>query len=123
VSGFTRAPDLHWSGNPYALPFTAIVAGHASESECIGSAFSPSPTGRGAVAGGADRPEHRWRGHTHGDVVAALSPDATAPLGSPSFLLSPDEAWAGTIVGAPDMVEADGTSWVVSSASRYNSPE
>ncbi len=51
-----------------------------------------------------------------------LSADGTRLLGSPSFLMSPDRPWQGTIVEAPQMVEVDGTYWVVYSANWYNNP-
>jgi len=51
-----------------------------------------------------------------------LSSDGTQLLGSPSLLLSPDEAWQGTIVEAPDMVQVGGTYWVVYSGNWYNQP-
>ena len=149
VSGFTWAPDLHRFGSLYALYFTAVVAGYSPQSECIGSSFSTSPTGPFTAQpaplicqldqggdidprvfvdsdgtpwmvwktdqniGGSDTPTMMWS--------QRLSADGTHLLGSPSFLLSPDEPWQGTIVEAPDMVEVDGGYWVVYSANWYNS--
>ncbi len=148
--GFTWAPDLHRFGSRYALYFTAMLAGHSPPSECIGSAFSSSPTGPFTAdptpficqldqggdidprvfvdadgtpwmvwktdqnIGGANTPTKLWS--------ERLSADGTQLLGSPSFLLSPDEAWQGTIVEAPDMVEVDGAYWVVYSGNWYNQP-
>ena len=51
-----------------------------------------------------------------------LSADGAALVGSPSFLLSPDEPWQGTIVEAPDMVEVGGAYWVFYSANWFNQP-
>jgi hypothetical protein len=151
VSGFTWAPDVHRFGSLYALYFTAVVAGYSPESECIGSAFSTSPTGPFTAqptpficqldqggdidprvfvdsdgtpwmlwktdqnVGGSNTPTRMWS--------QRLSPDGTRLLGSPSFLLTPDEPWQGTIVEAPDMVEVDGAYWVVYSANWFNQPD
>ena len=150
VTGFTWAPDLHRFGSRYALYFTAMLAGHFPQTQCIGSAFSSSPTGPFTAGptpficqldqggdidprvfvdddgtpwmvwktdqniGGADTPTKLWS--------ERLSADGTQLLGSPSFLLSPDEAWQGTIVEAPDMVEVGGAYWVVYSGNWYNQP-
>jgi len=148
--GFTWAPDLHRFGSLYALFFTAQVAHYSPESECIGSAFGTSPVGPFTAQptplvcqldqggdidprvfvdrdgspwllwktdqniGGANTPTRMWS--------QRLTADGTRLLGTPSFLLSPDEPWQGTIVEAPDMVEVDGAYWVVYSANWYNSP-
>jgi beta-xylosidase len=65
--------------------------------------------------GGATTPTKMWS--------QRLSDDGTALMGSPNFLLSPDEPWQGTIVEAPDMVEVDGAYWVFYSANWFNQPE
>ncbi|HEY4928944.1 MAG TPA: glycoside hydrolase family 43 protein [Acidimicrobiales bacterium] len=149
--GYTWAPELHRFGNLYALYFTAMVAGYTPQTECIGSAFATSPTGPftagpiplicqldqgGSIdprvfidsdgtpwmqwksdqnIGGSDTPTKMWS--------QRLSADGTSLLGSPTLLMSPDEAWQGSIVEAPDMVELHGTYWVVYSANWYNQPE
>jgi beta-xylosidase len=148
--GFTWAPDLHRFGSLYALYFTAMVAGYSPTSQCIGSAFSTSPTGPFTAQptpficqldqggdidprvfvdadgspwmvwktdqniGGADTPTKLWS--------ERLSADGTRLVGSPSFLMSPDEAWQGTIVEAPDLVQVDGAYWIVYSGNWYNQP-
>jgi beta-xylosidase len=148
--GFTWAPDMHRFGSVYALYFTAMLAGRTPTTECIGSAFSDSPTGPylasptpficqvdqgGSIdprvfvdsdgtpwmvwksdqnIGGATTPTKMWS--------QRLSGDGTTLLGTPSFLLSPDEPWQGTIVEAPDMVEVGGTYWVVYSGNWFNQP-
>ena len=148
--GFTWAPDLHRFGSRYALYFTAMLAGHSPQTQCIGSAFSSSPSGPFTARptpficqvdqggdidprvfvdtdgsawmvwktdqniGGADTPTKLWS--------ERLSADGTQLLGSPSFLLSPDEAWQGTIVEAPDMVQVGGAYWVIYSGNWYNQP-
>jgi len=148
--GYTWAPDLHRFGSTYALYFTALVANHSPQSECIGSAFSSSPTGPFVASptpficqedqGGTidprvfvDRDGTPWilfksdqniGGATTPTVMWSqrLSADGTRLLGSPSRLLSPDRPWQGTIVEAPDMVMVDGAYWLVYSANWYNSP-
>jgi beta-xylosidase len=150
VPGFTWAPDLHRFGSRYALYFTAELAGYSPQSECIGSAFSTSPTGPFTARptplicqldqggdidprvfvdtdgtpwmvwktdqniGGSDTPTKVWS--------QRLSADGSGLLGSPSFLLSPDEPWQGTIVEAPDLVQVDGAYWLVYSGNWYNQP-
>ncbi len=149
--GFTWAPDVHRFDSTYVLYFTAMVADYSPQTECIGSASSDSPTGPfvaapapficqldegGSIdprvfvdgdgtpwmlwksdqnAGGATTPTRMWS--------QRLSDDGTHLLGSPAFLMSPDEPWQGTIVEAPDMVEVDGTYWVVYSGNWFNQPQ
>jgi hypothetical protein len=149
--GFTWAPDLHRFGMTYALYFTAMLKGVDPQTECIGAAFSPSPTGPftaqsapiicqldqgGSIdprvfvdnvgspwvlwksdqnIGGSSTPTKLWS--------QRLSLDGTRLLGSPSVLMSPDVHWQGTIIEAPDMVEVNGTYWVVYSGNWYNSPD
>jgi len=149
--GYTWAPDLHRFGTLYALYFTAMVKGVVPPTECIGSAFSPSATGPftaqpdpmicqldqgGSIdprvftdpegrnwmvwksdqnIGGSDTPTKMWS--------QRLSSDGTTLLASPSFLMSPDRSWQGTIVEAPDMFSVDGAYWLVYSANWYNQPE
>ena len=148
--GYTWAPDLHRFGSTYALYFTALVANHSPQTECIGSAFSASPTGPFVASptpfvcqedlGGTidprvfvDRDGTPWLlfksdqnigGATTPTVMWSqrLSADGTRLLGTPSWLLSPDRAWQGSIVEAPDMVSVDGAYWLVYSANWYNSP-
>ena len=149
--GFTWAPDLHRFGSTYALYFTAQVAGRSPQTQCIGSAFAPSPTGPFTASpvpfvcqldqGGTIDPrvfvdhtgtpwllfksDQNIGGATTPTVMWSqrLSPDGTQLLGSPSALMTPDRPWQGTIVEAPDMVEVGGAYWVVYSANWYNSPD
>ena len=150
VPGFTWAPDLHRFGTRWALYFTAMLAGYSPQTQCIGSAFADSPTGPftadptpficqlslgGSIdprvfvdsdgtpwmvwksdqnIGGSTTPTQMWS--------QPLATDGTRLLGAPSFLLSPDEPWQGSIVEAPDMVEVNGAYWLVYSANWYNSP-
>ncbi len=151
VPGFTWAPDVHRFGGIYALYFTALVSGVSPPTECIGSSFSASPVGPfvprptplvcqldqgGSIdprvftdrqgqawmlwksdqnIGGATAPTELWS--------EPLTRDGTRLTGSPSVLMGPDRSWQGTIVEAPDMVEVDGTYWVVYSANWYNQPD
>jgi beta-xylosidase len=149
--GFTWAPDLHRFGSTYALYFTAQVAGRTPQTQCIGSAFGPSPTGPFTASptpfvcqldqGGTIDPrvfvdhtgtpwllfksDQNIDGATTPTVMWSeqLSADGTSLVGSPHRLLSPDRPWQGTIVEAPDMVEVGGAYWVVYSANWYNSPD
>jgi hypothetical protein len=52
-----------------------------------------------------------------------LSADGHTLLGQPAKILGPTEPWEGTIVEAPDMIEAWGTYWLVFSGNWYSSPE
>jgi hypothetical protein len=51
-----------------------------------------------------------------------LSPDGRTLLGTPTRILGPSEPWEGTIVEAPDMIEAWGTWWLFFSGNWYSSP-
>ena len=149
--GFTWAPDLHRFGSHYVLYFTSVIKNYAPETQCIGSAIADSPTGPftarpmpiicqldqgGSIdprvfvnsdgtpwmlwksdqnIGGSTTPTKLWS--------QRLSADGMTLLGSPSFLMSPDQPWQGTIVEAPDMIELNGSYWVVYSANWYNHPE
>ena len=149
--GFTWAPDLHRFGSTYALYFTAMVADRAPQTECVGSAFSSSPTGPFTASpvpficqldqGGTIDPrvfvdhdgtpwmlfksDQNIGGASTPTVMWSqqLSADGTTLLGSPSALLSPDRPWQGTIVEAPDMVEVGGAFWVFYSGNWYNQPD
>ena len=150
VPGFTWAPDLHRFGSDYALFFTAMMRAlhpadrvhrrrgrrlpgrplhrraHPVDLPARPGRLDRPPGLRGRPRHPVDavevRPEHRWRRHPDQDVVPAARADGSRLLGSPSFLLSPDRPWQGTIVEAPDMVEVDGAYWVVYSANWYNGP-
>jgi len=150
AKGFTWAPDIHRFGDTYALYFTAQLKGSNPTMQCIGSAFGPSPTGpytarKGPFIcqldqGGSIDPRvfvdsdgtawMMWKSdqNIEGSPTPTkmwsqrLSADGTRLLGNPSFLMSPDQPWQGTIVEAPQMVKVDGTYWVVYSANWYNNP-
>ena len=148
--GFTWAPDIHRFANSYALYFTAQVKGSNPTMQCIGSAFGTSATGPYTARpdpficqldqGGSIDPRvfvdsdgtpwvmFKSDQNIEGSPTPTkmwsqrLSADGTRLLGSPSFLMSPDRPWQGTIVEAPQMVKVDGTYWVVYSANWYNNP-
>lgn len=149
--GYTWAPDLHRFGSTYALYFTAMLADRTPQTECIGAAFSPSPTGpftaratpficQPSLGGSIDprvfvddrgTPWMLWKSDQNigGAAVPTtmwsqrLAPDGSRLVGMPSVLLAPDRPWQGTIVEAPDMVEVNGAFWLVYSANWYNSPD
>jgi beta-xylosidase len=52
-----------------------------------------------------------------------LSPDGRTLLGSPVKIFSPSQPWEGTIVEAPDMIEAWGTYWLFFSGNWYDSTQ
>jgi hypothetical protein len=51
-----------------------------------------------------------------------LSADGRTLLGKPTKILGPTQAWEGTIVEAPDMIQAWGTWWLFFSGNWYLSP-
>ncbi len=148
--GFTWAPDVHRFGSTWELYFTAMVRGSSPATECIGSASGASPTGPFVASpipficqlalggsidprvftdasgthwmlwksdqniGGASTPTMLWS--------QPLSADGLTLTGRPSLLLQPDEAWQGTIVEAPQMVDVEGTYWVFYSGNWFNQP-
>ncbi len=150
VPGFTWAPDLHRFGDRYALYFTALVRGASTPTECIGSSFSSSPLGPFVpratplicqldLGGSIDprvftdrhgRSWMLWKSDQNIGGAAAptqlwsepLAAGGTRLTGSPSILMGPDRGWQGTIVEAPDMLEVDGSYWVVYAANWYNQP-
>jgi beta-xylosidase len=149
-SGFTWAPDAHRFGSSYVLYFTAWVDGSNPTMQCIGDAVGTSPTGPfvarsnpficqtasgGSIdprvftdadgsnwmvwksdenIGGSTTPTNIW--------TSRLSADGLTLVGSPNRILTPDEAWQGTIVEAPDLVLAGGKYWLFYSANWFDQP-
>lgn len=68
-----------------------------------------------------DYPGPDQDGYT-GIYAQALSADGRTLLGRPVKIFGPSQAWEGTIVEAPDMLEAWGTYWLFFSGNWYNSP-
>jgi predicted GH43/DUF377 family glycosyl hydrolase len=145
---FTWAPDVHEFGSTYVLYFTGLFA-WANE-QCIGAATSRSPTGpftpqsqpficQSNLSGSIDPRVFTdddgtnwmlWKSdqNAHGKPNPTtmwsqrLTADGLGLMGTPNALLSPDEAWQGTIVEAPDMVEVNGAYWLLYSANWFNQP-
>ncbi len=148
VPGFTWAPDVHRFGSTYVLYFTAVVRGSSPAMECIGDATSSAPDGPFTVKsdpficqrdqGGSIDPRvftdsngANWMLWKSDQNIAGattptkmwsqpLSADGLSLIGTAADLMQPDEAWQGTIVEAPDMVEIDGTYWVFYSGNWFN---
>jgi hypothetical protein len=148
--GLTWAPDVHRFGSRWALYFTSAFAGITPETECVGSAFSDSPTGPYVAQptpivcqldqGGTIDPrvfvdgdgtpwmlykseQNRGGADTPTKLWSQrLSADGMHLIGPPSLLMGPDRPWQGTIVEAPQMLRADGAYWVVYSANWFNNP-
>ena len=51
-----------------------------------------------------------------------LSPNGKVLLGEPVEIYQPDQAWEGTIVEAPDVIDVWGTYWLFFSGNWYNNP-
>ena len=58
-----------------------------------------------------------------GIYAQSLSADGRSLLGQPVKILSPIQPWEGTIVEAPDMIEAWGTYWLFYSGNWFNQPD
>jgi len=58
-----------------------------------------------------------------GIYAQALSADGRTLLGLPVKIFSPVQPWEGTIVEAPDMIEAWGTYWLFYSGNWFNQPD
>jgi hypothetical protein len=150
VPGFTWAPEVHQFGSGYVLYFTAMVYGTSPAMECIGDATGTSPGGPftpistpficqadqgGSIdprvftnadgttwmlwksdqnIGGAATPTKMWS--------QRLSGNGLALVGQPFDIQQPDQAWQGTIVEAPDMVEVNSTYWDFYSGNWFNQP-
>lgn len=145
---FTWAPDVHQFGSTYVLYFTGFFAW--GNEQCIGAATSTSPTGpftaqnqpficQSALSGSidprvfTDNDGTNWmlwksdqNAHGKPDPTTLWSQRLTADglglVGTANDLMSPDEAWQGTIVEAPDMVEVNGVYWMLYSANWFNQP-
>jgi hypothetical protein len=58
-----------------------------------------------------------------GIYAQSLSADGRRLLGQPIKILGPTQPWEGTIVEAPDMIEAWGTYWLFFSGNWFNQPD
>ena len=145
---FTWAPDVHQFGSTYVLYFTGYFAW--GDEQCIGDATSASPIGpftaasqpficQSDLSGSIDPRVFTddsgvnwmlWKSdqNAHGKPNPTtlwsqrLTANGLGLAGAPNALMSPDEAWQGTIVEAPDMVEVNGTYWLLYSANWFNQP-
>ena len=145
---FTWAPDVHRFGSTYVLYYTGYLV--AFDEQCIGSATSSSPLGpftaqahpficQSDLSGSIDPRVFTddsgtnwmlWKSdqNAHGRATPTtlwsqrLAPDGLSLVGTPTALMSPDEAWQGTIVEAPDMVEVNGVYWLTYAANWFNQP-
>ena len=145
---FTWAPDVHQFGSTYVLYFTGFFA--FGNEQCIGAATATSPTGpftaqslpficQSTLSGSidprvfTDNDGTNWmlwksdqNAHGKPDPTTLWSQRLTANglglVGTPNDLMAPDEAWQGTIVEAPDMVEVNGAYWLLYSANWFNQP-
>jgi GH43 family beta-xylosidase len=144
--GFTWAPDVHQFGSTYVMYFTA--GDLAADRQCIGIATGSSPTGPFTPTdtpficqlnvGGSIDPRvftdsstgtswMLWKSDQNANGATTpttlwsqqLSDNGQALVGTPAVLMHPDEAWQGTIVEAPDMVEAEGIYWLTYSANWF----
>ncbi len=143
--GFTWAPDIHQFGSTYVMYFTAGV--QANGRQCIGVATGSSPIGPFTPTdapficqlsmGGSIDPRvftdstgtnwMLWKSDQNANGASTpttlwsqeLSPNGLNLVGTPSVLMRPDEAWQGTIVEAPDMVESGGIYWLTYSANWF----
>jgi GH43 family beta-xylosidase len=143
--GFTWAPDVHQFGSTYVMYFTAGVV--ANGRQCIGVATGSSPIGPFTATdtpficqlsmGGSIDPRvftdstgtswMLWKSDQNANGASTpttlwsqqLSTNGQTLVGTPTVLLRPDEAWQGTIVEAPDMVESGGVYWLTYSANWF----
>ena len=147
--GFNWAPDVHQFGATYVLYYTAHVK-YLNE-ECIGAATSSSPLGpfspvgvhpficQSGLSGSIDPRVFTdssgtnwmlWKSDENSRLLATptilwsqkLTSNGLGLIGAPSYLMSPDEPWQGSIVEAPSMVEVNGVYWLSYSGNWFNTP-
>jgi hypothetical protein len=148
--GFNWAPDVHQFGSTYVLYYTAHV--EFLNEECIGAATSSSPIGpfspvgvhpficQSGLSGSIDPRVFTdssgtnwmlWKSDENSRLLATptilwsqkLTPNGLGLIGTPSYLMSPDEPWQGSIVEAPSMVEVNGVYWLTYSGNWFNQSE
>jgi GH43 family beta-xylosidase len=150
LKGFTWAPDVHRFGSSYVLYFTAVINGSNPSMQCIGDAVGTSPAGPFVAqphaficqfaSGGSIDPRAFtdadgsnwmvWKSDENIDGsttptniwTSRLSSDGLTLVGSPTRIFTPDEAWQGTIVEAPDLVLVSGKYWLFYSANWFDQP-
>jgi hypothetical protein len=147
--GDTWAPTVAYNGSEFVMYYSATLAPDGGQ--CIGQAVSSTPEGPyvddstapflcqsgGPDLGGSIDPDIFvdpgggatliWKsdgnriGLTSSIWSEPLSPDLLSATGSPTLLLSSDQAWQGGIIEGPDMVDEGGTDYLFYAGSAYAS--
>lgn len=145
----TWAPSAMWVGGRYALFFSARL-GDGSSTQCIGVAFSGSPSGpfggspseplvcqrdeAGSIdpspfVGADGTPYLTWKseGDAQGGSAklwsAPLTGDASSFAAAPTELLSADRASEGRTIEGPSMVRMGGQWFLLYSSNRWDTPD
>ena len=141
-AGNTWAPSILQRGTRFVMYYTVHSA--ALNKQCISIALADTPTGpftdnstqpficQDALGGSIDpapfldlsgAPYLVWKADTWFGTstlwTQQLSPDGTTLLGSPTQILSADQAWEERVVEAPFMVARDGRYWLFFSGSGW----
>jgi beta-xylosidase len=147
VSTMTWGPTVHQVGTGFVLYYS--TEGASSRRECLGAAFSTSPTGpfvdtstaplvcQAALGGDIDpsvvvpSPGHLalvWKndGNSNGTPVSiweqALTPNGRATTGAPVRLIGADQAWEHGIIEGPAMLaDTKGGWWLFHSGGTWQS--
>lgn len=147
----TWAPDVARIGDGWVLFYTARLAEHLPDTQCIGAATAATPEGPYVPEpdpivcqldrGGSIDPrsfrdgDGRWWLHWKSDDnrevdgtststihAQALDATGTSLVGEPTPILEVTQPWEGRIVEAPHMIEADDRLWLFYSANWFNQP-
>ena len=146
----TWAPAVAYIGGAYLLYYAALVAGPGGGEECISVATAAQPQGpfidsstaplecQPALGGSIDPSpfidtdrnvylEWKSNGGTGPATIWSeqLNPSGTAFVAgaSPTQMLTPDQAWQGGIVEAPDLVTSGGRYFLFYSGNNWNSAD
>jgi beta-xylosidase len=151
VPDATWAPDVAHVGDQWVLYYTARLAGHQPDTQCIGVATAHDPTGPFVPSpdpivcqldrGGSIDPrsfrdrDGAWWLHWKSDDNRAVDGTSTSSIyaqrlddtgtqlvSEPHEILEPSQPWEGRIVEAPQMIEAAGRLWLFYSANWFNQP-
>lgn len=147
----TWAPDVARIGDGWVLYYTARLAEHLPDTQCIGAATATTPEGPYVPEpdpivcqldrGGSIDPrsfrdgDGRWWLHWKSDDnrevdgtststihAQALDATGTSLVGDPTPILEVTQPWEGRIVEAPHMIEAADRLWLFYSANWFNQP-